>query len=141
MRLSLLSVVFRTRTQLLDSFCQLSSPDFLSNNLSAFRHPGFVVHAISELLDNGCTTEYSEPSFCVNPLTFAESKMLRLVIDPRHNYCHLVRFMFKYEDRSLAFTGFSRLRALVLYLGPEIWISPCWYFSGPPKVPRFNLAL
>ena len=52
--------------------------------MSALRHPDFVVHAISELLDNGCVTEHSEPPFCVNPLTVAEGKKLRLVIDLRH---------------------------------------------------------
>ena len=71
---------------------------FLSNDLSALRHPDFVVHAISELLDNGCITEHSEPPFCVNPLTVAEGKKLRLVIDLRHVNCYLVRFKFKYED-------------------------------------------
>ena len=32
------------------------------------------------------------------PLTVAEGKKLRLVIDLRHVNCHLVRFKFKYED-------------------------------------------
>ena len=52
----------------------------------------FVVHAISELLDSGCITEHNEPPFCVNPLTVAEAKKLRLVIDLRHVNCHLVFF-------------------------------------------------
>ena len=49
-------------------------------------HPDFLVHAISELLDNSCITEHSEASFCFNPLTvaIAEGKKLRLVIDLRH---------------------------------------------------------
>ena len=76
------------------------APCFLRNNLSALRHPDFVVHAISELLDNGCITEHREPPFCVNPLTVAEGKKLRLVIDLRHVNCHLVRFKFKYENLS-----------------------------------------
>ena len=84
-------------------FASYPAPCFLTNNLSALRHPDFVVHAISELLDNGCVTEHSEPPFCVNPLTVAEGKKLRLVIDLRHINCHLVRFKFKYEDlRSLS---------------------------------------
>ena len=67
-------------------FASYSAPCFLSNNLSALMHPDFVVHAISELLDNSCITEHSEPSFCFNPLTVAvaEGKKLRLVIDLRH---------------------------------------------------------
>ena len=52
--------------------------------MSALRYPDYVVHAISELLDNGCITEHSEPPFCVNPLTVAEGKKLCLVIDLRH---------------------------------------------------------
>lgn len=74
-------------------------PCFLRNNLSALRHPDFAVHAISELLDNGCITELREPPFCVNPLTVVKGKKLRLVIDLRHVInCQLVRFKFKYEN-------------------------------------------
>ena len=43
-------------------FASYPAPCFLSNILSALRRPDFVVHAISELLDNGCT----------NPLTVAD---------------------------------------------------------------------
>ena len=66
--------------------------------MSALRHPDFVAHVVSELLDNGCITEHSEPPFSVNPLTVAEGKKLRLVIDLRHVNCHLVRFKFKYKN-------------------------------------------
>ena len=46
---------------------------------------------------------YSEPPFWVNPLTVAEDKKLRFVIDRKHVNCHLVSFKFKYEDlRSLS---------------------------------------
>lgn len=84
-------------------FASYPAPCFLSNNLTAVRHPDFVVHAISELLANGCVVEHSEPPYCVNPLTVAEGKKLRLVIDLRLVNCHLVRFKFKYEDlRSLS---------------------------------------
>ena len=45
----------------------------------------------------------SRPPFCVHPLTVAEGKKLRLVIDLRHVNCHLVRLKFKSEDlRSLS---------------------------------------
>ena len=85
------------------SFASYPAPCFLSNNLSALRHPDFVVHAISELLGNGCITEHSEPPFCFNPLTIAEGKKLPLVIDLRHVNCPLVPFKFKYKDlRSLS---------------------------------------
>ena len=36
------------------------------------------------LLSNGCVVEYDVPPFCVNPLTVAEGKKLRLVFDLRH---------------------------------------------------------
>ena len=68
MLLSLLSIPFRTAIGFLLP---------VNNNLSALRHPDFVVHAILELLDNGCIAEHSEPPFCANPLTVAEGKKLR----------------------------------------------------------------
>ena len=84
-------------------FASYPAPCFLSNNLSALKHSDFVVHAISERLCNGCITEHSEPHFCVNPLTVAKGRKLRLVIDLRHVNFHLVGFKFKYEDlRSLS---------------------------------------
>ena len=47
--------------------------------------------------------EHSVPPFCVNPLTVAEGKKLRLVIDLRHVNDFLVKPKFKYEDlRSLS---------------------------------------
>ena len=57
-----------------------------------------MAQAISELLVNGCIVELSVPPFCVNPLSVAEGKKLRLVIDLRHVYNFLVRFKFKSED-------------------------------------------
>ena len=55
------------------------------------------------LLANGCIVEHSVPPFCVNPLSVAKGKKLRLVIDLRHVNSFLVRFKFKYEDlRSLS---------------------------------------
>ena len=47
-------------------------------------HPEFVVKAIGELLCNNCIVEHDFPPYCVNPLTLAEGKKLRLVIDLRH---------------------------------------------------------
>ena len=76
---------------------------FLRNNRSALQHPDFVVQAITDLLNNNCITEHNCPPFCVNPLTVAEGKKLRLVIDLRHVNNFLVKPKFKYEDlRSLS---------------------------------------
>ena len=60
--------------------------------------------------------EHSELPFCVNPLTVAEGKKLRLIINFRHVNCYLVRSKFKYED----------LRSLVLQEGH-------WFFTWDLK--------
>ena len=78
-------------------FAEYPSECFLKNNRSALQHPDFVAEAIIELFSNGCIVEHDVPPFCVNPLTVAEGKKLRLVIDLRHvNNC-LVQPRFKYE--------------------------------------------
>ena len=47
--------------------------------------------------------EYDFPPYCVNPLTVAESKKLRLVIDLRHVNPFVSKVKFKYEGlRSLS---------------------------------------
>ena len=75
----------------------------MPHNKSAFRHSEFVTQAIAELLANGCIVEHNVPPFCVDPITVAEWKKLRLVIDLRHINNYLVKFIFKYEDlRSLS---------------------------------------
>ena len=79
-------------------FARYPPPCFLANNRSAFKHPEFVSQAICELLENDYIVEHSTPPFCVNPLSVAEGKKLRLVIDLRHVNNFLVRFKFKYED-------------------------------------------
>ena len=80
------------------------APCHLRNNKSSLQHPAeFVTQAISELLSRGCIVEHSTPPFCVNPLTVAVGKKLRLVIDLRHVNSYLVIPKFKYEDlRSLS---------------------------------------
>ena len=65
-------------------FAEYPSQCFLKNNRSALQHPEFVADAISELLSNGCIVEHEFPPYCVNPLTVAVGKKLRLVIDLRH---------------------------------------------------------
>ena len=78
-------------------------PCYLKNNKSSLSHSQFVRNASSELLSNGCIIEQNFPPFCVNPLTVAEGKKLRLVLDLRHFNSYLVKLKFKYEDlRSLS---------------------------------------
>ena len=84
-------------------FAEYPSQCFLKNNRSALQHSEFVADAISELLSNGCIVEHEFPPYCVNPLTVAVGKKLRLVIDLRHVNNYLVKPIFKYEDlRSLS---------------------------------------
>ena len=61
-------------------FAEYPPSCLLANNRSAFQHPEFATQAISELLANGCIVEHSVPPFCVNPLSVAKGKKLRLVI-------------------------------------------------------------
>ena len=84
-------------------FSEYPTPCFLKNNRSAFKHLEFVVKAIEELLCNNCVIEHEFPPYCVNPLTVAEGKKLRLVIDLRHVNAFVSKVEFKYEDlRSLS---------------------------------------
>ena len=81
-------------------FFRYPVPCYLKNNKSSFSHSW---DAISELLSNGCIIEQNFPPFCVNPLTVAEGKKLRLVLDLRHVNSYLVKLKFKCEDlRSLS---------------------------------------
>ena len=65
----------------------IRAPDscFIRNNHSATckLHPSFVEEAISKLLVADCIEEHLEPPYCMNPLSVAEGKKLRLVIDLR----------------------------------------------------------
>ena len=71
---------------------------YLRNNRSAVRHSQFVQEAISRLLLNDCIQEHYEPPYCVNPLSVAEGRKLRLVIDLRHVNPCLFKHSFRYED-------------------------------------------
>ena len=79
-------------------FVRFSGKCYLRNNHSALRHPQFVQEAISRLLLNDCIQEHYEPPYCVNALSVAEGKKLRLVIDRRHVNPCLFKHSFRYED-------------------------------------------
>lgn len=84
-------------------FLQFPPSCYLKNNLSALKHHEFVAQAITELLSNNCIIEHTTPPLCVNPLTVAAGKKLRLVIDLRHVNQYILKNKFKYEDlRSLS---------------------------------------
>ena len=63
-------------------FASYPAPCFLSNNLSALRHPDFVVHAISELWTITVLRSIVSLLFALIPVV--EGKKLCLVIDRRH---------------------------------------------------------
>ena len=79
-------------------FVQLPPAFSLRNNRSAFRNSEFVKTAILELLEQGLITEVYYPPHCVNPLSVAEGKKLRLVLDLREVNRYLVKSKFHYED-------------------------------------------
>ena len=108
-------------------FSQYPSQCFLKNDRSALQHPEFVSEAITELLNSGCIVEHVVPPFFMNPLTVAEGKKLRLVIDLRRvNNC-LVKLRFKYED----------LRSLSQVLDEGLWFFTWDLKSGNHHVDIF----
>ena len=66
----------------------------------AVRDPQFVEEAISKLLLNDCIQEYYEPPYCVNPLSVANGKKLRLVlsISGTSTLAFFLKHSFKYGD-------------------------------------------
>ena len=71
---------------------------YLRNNRSAVRHSQFVQEAIPRLLLNDRIQKHYEPPYCVNHLSVAEGKKLRLVIDLRHVNPCLFKHSFRYEE-------------------------------------------
>ena len=65
-------------------FIRVPDSCYIRNNRLAENHPNFVEEAISKSLVNDCIHEHLEPSYYVSPLSVAETKKLRLVIDLRH---------------------------------------------------------
>ena len=78
----------------------ISSPFYTSNNKSSLRHPQFVSQAITKLLENNCIEERKQKPYCCNPLTVAEGKKLRLVLDLRHVNKHIKHNKFCFENLS-----------------------------------------
>ena len=73
-------------------------PFYAKNNLSALRNKVFVDNAIHELLEKNLIQEIEHRPHCCNPLTVAEGKKLRLVLDLRHVNKYLRLDKFKYDD-------------------------------------------
>ena len=84
-------------------FKERPPPFFAKNNASSRRNSKFVEESINELLSDGLVKEVPEKPYCCNPLTVAEGKKLRLVLDLRHVNEYIFSPKFKYEDlRTLA---------------------------------------
>ena len=81
-------------------FTSIPSPFYASNNRSSLRHPQFVSQAITKLQQNKCVEELKQKPYCCNPLTVAEGKKLRLVLDLRHVNKHIKHNKFRYENLS-----------------------------------------
>ena len=73
-------------------------PFFAKNNLSSLRHKQFVESEIANCLKKSYIVEVSTMPYCCNPLTVAENKKLRLVLDLRHVNPYLKKNKFRYED-------------------------------------------
>lgn len=71
---------------------------FFNDNSSAFKHPNFVKEAIEELLRKRCIDEHDNAPHVVNPLTVAEGKKLKFVLDLPYIKSFLESSRFKYED-------------------------------------------
>ena len=73
-------------------------PFYAQNNMSSQRNTEFVERTINLYAKKGYVREISTIPYCCNPLTVAEGKKLRLVLDLRHvnQFLHLDKF--RYED-------------------------------------------
>ena len=81
-------------------FTSTPSPFYASNNKSSLRQPQFVSQAITKLQQNNCVEELKQKPYCCNPLTVAEGKKLRLVLDLRHVNKHLKHNKLRHENLS-----------------------------------------
>ena len=68
------------------------------NNKSSLANKSFVEQSINDLLSKGLIKQIQNRPFCCNPLTVAENKKLRLVLDLRHVNQYVTLQKFKYED-------------------------------------------
>ena len=74
---------------------------YAPNNKSNLRNSRFAFQAILKLLKSNCIEKLDQKPYCRNPLTVAESKKLRLVLDLRHVNSFIKRNKFRYENLSL----------------------------------------
>ena len=104
-------------------------PVFEKNNASSLRHKQFVEESIKQLQDSGCVKEVFQIPHCVNPLTVAEGKKLRLVLDLRNVNKHLNITKFKYEN-------LSTVAEIINKNDYSMWLSPHTDSFRAPNLPR-----
>ena len=73
-------------------------PCYAKNNQSSLRHRDFVDSEIMNCLKKSYIQEVFEIPYCCNPLTVAEGKKLRLVLDLRHVNPYVRKRKHRYED-------------------------------------------
>ena len=67
----------------------------LKNNISSLNHAQFVETTIADLIQKQYIVELESQPYCCNPLTVAEGKKLRLVLDLRHPNHFIWKAKFK----------------------------------------------
>ena len=72
-------------------------PSTERNNRSSLRNAKFAEDSVEQLLLSRCIREVHETPYCTNPITVAEGKKLRLVLDLRNVNQYLNITKFKYE--------------------------------------------
>ena len=103
-------------------FTSIPSPFYASNNKSSLRYPQFVSQAITELLENDCVEEPKQKPYCCNPITVAEGKKLRLVLDLWHVNKHIKHNKFRSENLSTLSKMLNR--RLFHNFRSDIWLPP-----------------
>lgn len=74
---------------------------YADNNRSALQHSQFVTDTIQDLLKSDCIEQVRTAPHCCSPLTVAEGKKLRMVLDLSRHVNEYVQYcQFKYETWS-----------------------------------------
>ena len=79
-------------------FITIPQSFYTPNNKSNLKNSRFVSQAILKLLKSNCIEELYQKPYCCNPLTVAESKKVRLVLDLHHVNSFIKQNKFRYEN-------------------------------------------
>ena len=89
-------------------FTSAPLPFYASNNKSSLLHPKFVSEAITELLENNCKEKLRQKPYCCKPLTVAEGKKIRLVLDLQQLNKHIKLNKCRYKNLSTLSEKFNK---------------------------------